>query len=465
MVGHDGLGRRIYDYREQGSNSDGRRDYTYLPNGQLGGITGTTAAGNPYALSLRYDAEGRPLTISYSSGDSYELFWDDAGRLIAVAIAGSVQVRWHYHYLGNTLVAATREMADGTGGVKRFWPITDERGLISRMVDEVGATYWQARWNAEGAREMVGTAQPAMWVPFGLAGQLILDGTEASSAVGSTARPSIALNQLRAYDPLLGAFLQPDAADQASRLLPEGYLYGRGDPIGHVDRSGARAKRNTHGIDKLIPKGWELHYDNSCAAKQKEFEQATTDAINAVWGCPDGQCGGALGENVRRQWIFAMLTGTYFCPTEGHDVTATYGAQRTETWSVYPSTDKHYPGMIQYKKMPALAATLIVYQGNTLGGRLTAFGTNFQGSCLAQTLAHEALHGVVATIPAELAQLDYASDGSHDAGVLYLGRVPANSGAEPVTWGQSINGGFHAQIPKEEAMVERLDKCVTCAKK
>src|SRR4051812_15721440 len=165
---------------------------------------------------MRYDAEGRPNTISYSSGDSYELFWDDADRLIAATISGSNDIRWHYRYLGSALVAATREVV-GLGEVKRFWVISDERGLISRLVDGVGATYWQAHWDAAGWRHVEGRASD-MWVPFGLAGQVILDGTEAGTvAAGQSLRPELALNQLRAYDPLQGAFLQPDPADQSGR--------------------------------------------------------------------------------------------------------------------------------------------------------------------------------------------------------------------------------------------------------
>ena len=94
VLGYDALGRRSFDYSTSDVNKS-RRDYTYLPNGQLGTVTGQDKNGVPYSKTMRYDVEGRPLTISTNT-DSYELFWDGANRLIAVSI-NSGAIRWHYH--------------------------------------------------------------------------------------------------------------------------------------------------------------------------------------------------------------------------------------------------------------------------------------------------------------------------------------------------------------------------------
>ena len=136
-----------------------RRDYTYLPNGQLGKIVSRSVSGAAYNTTIRYDHAGLPVTVS-SGSDSYELFWDEQSRLIDMVVTkqpvintGIFTVRWHYHYLGTTLLAATREVEQGTYDtsgayraiyrngwtVKRFCVVADERGLPHRMLDEQGA--------------------------------------------------------------------------------------------------------------------------------------------------------------------------------------------------------------------------------------------------------------------------------------------------------------------------------------
>ena len=106
VVAHDALGRRSYDY-DNFDPTRSRRDYTYLPGGQLGTISGRTPGNAPYTVTMRYDERGRPIVVSSTIGDSYELFWDDVDRLISVQITpigprGTapqiLSIRWHYHY-------------------------------------------------------------------------------------------------------------------------------------------------------------------------------------------------------------------------------------------------------------------------------------------------------------------------------------------------------------------------------
>ncbi|MFN0248536.1 MAG: discoidin domain-containing protein [Kofleriaceae bacterium] len=197
---HDALGRRTADY-DASEPTTSRRNYTYLPNGQLGSVE---SVGSNRIYHMRYDEDGHPVTISEYSGtglyNTYELFWS-GDLLIATQInfatsrpvpnatpclsAGGCYtyslIRWHYHYLGGTPLAATRERVhtDGTVYTNLFWLLTDERGLVHRAVDIQGATWWQAQWDANGTRTWIGRPQPEMWIPFGLPGQVVLGDYEA----------------------------------------------------------------------------------------------------------------------------------------------------------------------------------------------------------------------------------------------------------------------------------------------
>jgi len=448
VVGYDGIGRRAFEYQAVSASTGqtmSRRDYAYLPNGQLGEIRGWTLEGQPYSVAMRYDVEGRPNTISYSSGDNYELFWDDMNRLVAASIEGAHNVRWSYHYVGQTLVAATREIEGAVTDVKRFWAISDERGLIFRMVDEQGATYWQARWDATGWRSVEGTPQPDMWVPFGLSGQLIVEHTEAAPvSTSSSVRPSIVLNQLRAYDPLFGAFLQPDPADQSSRLLPEGYLLARGDYLGHVDSSGANSKIRQQ-YNKLIWPGWELAFDGSCAGgRVAELQAAIDQAIADIDSCPLEKCGAAgFAPSLRKQWIFALLTGINYCISPNGELRLPRA----------PTTIANSDGFIVADTSGTLATaqTLIAYGGTTLGGRRSVFTS--VSPCLARSVAHEAMHGVFKTLPISLISPSEPTRDGWGVGELYYGVVG------DWTWDRD------GELDEDKKMIPYLNTCIHCARK
>lgn len=57
-LGYDVVGRRSFEY-DSIDPVRSRRDYTYLPNGQLGTITGKTPTSVGYTTSVNYDHEGR----------------------------------------------------------------------------------------------------------------------------------------------------------------------------------------------------------------------------------------------------------------------------------------------------------------------------------------------------------------------------------------------------------------------
>lgn len=420
VIGYDTLGRRTFEYQSTSATLS-RRDYTYLPNGQLGKVTGRDLAGQRYTIEVRYDEEGRPLTIA-SGTDAYELFWDDANRLTGVVITGGTTVSWHYHYLGSTLIAATRVIPNPwpqPPSVKRFWAVTDERGLIYRWLDEQGATFWQARWDASGWRQIVGTPQPNMWVPFALPKQVAIEGT-AASAGGNTVRPNITLNTKRAYDPVLGAFLVSDAKDQAFRLGPEGYYYGRNNPVGLLDATGDSSEASNRALALLL--GQTLGFDASCSLVDREqLTNAVASAIGQIQTCTSGECGLPGGENVRRKWIAALFRETYYCPKK----------------------DGSYPYLVATDNLL-----------NTLRGHAVAwtfpedeFPNSFMSpaslggfGCMAQHVAHEALHWVHYNTDAAwlfIGTADPAPCATCLTGLTIAGmygdkKVPLPNGADPV---------------------------------
>jgi len=76
------------------------------------------------------------------------------------------------------------------------------------------------------------------WIPFALPGQIVLGSEAVTGTSTTTVRPSIALNGWRSYDPLFGAFLQPDTNDQSGTSWPEQYFLALNNPVAFQDRIG-----------------------------------------------------------------------------------------------------------------------------------------------------------------------------------------------------------------------------------
>jgi RHS repeat-associated protein len=399
VLGYDALGRRISDY-DSFDQANSQRNYTYLPNGQLGSIVSP----GKYSLALFYDEEGRPLTMTTTGtlgSKTYLFYYDDADRLIALRIgytdgSGKI-VFWHYHYLALQPIGATREVTTTGTVVKRFWFTYDERGLIHQMLDNQGVSYFSASWDASGWRTLQQQGDTDVWVPFGLANQVILTGTEASAAGSgySDTRPAIAINDLRAYDPLTGGFLSPDPADVAGRRAPEGYVAARNSPLAFQDPDGASASAYFSVTPWSNP--WfsmgpvdSLTFTDSCSGSERQsIMNATADALRQVMTCTTGACGFTNGEEFRRHWLFALANARYSCPKEGDPVPNGYGASIS-------SVDNQ----------GNVGAPYIRYQGHTAYAISVGFGPlglrgawispaafqEAEGTCLSQTLAHEAFH-------------------------------------------------------------------------
>ena len=440
VLGHDALGRRSFEY-DAFDATRSRRDYTYLPNGQLGTITGQTPTNAAYEASVNYDHEGRPLTMSFQTGSGvailYEWYWDDSSRLISMRVddnPGQVTQRkvwtWHYHYLGDQVVAATREKKVGTAApvVQRYWAEFDERGLIYNMVTIQGVKDLSARYDASGWRQVVTQVGGAdMYVPFGLPGQLTLErvatngataGVDSTAAYASGAgfahtRPPLMLNQWRVYDPLLGAYLQPDGLDRSGRMEPEGYVYARSGPTTWVDPT-ARDSRTKNSKDPELP---PENVNGNCG-DSSVFVRAATKARSDIQKCTGGACGFPGGDTIRRAFMYSLVTGHYDCPKNFWDPKEKIGF------------GPGFKGFVSFASLSSLIASNL----NPIAGvsliphqfpyrdRKTIFSPaigNPPRGCLAREIAHEAFHAALHSLHQEVASTadvawldDYLEKGS-----------------------------------------------------
>jgi hypothetical protein len=437
VIAHDGLGRRTYEY-DSIDPVRSRRDYTYTPNGQLDTIVGRTPSNQIYGFSFRYDDRGRPIKIAtFLDGydrDMYDLYWDDADRLIAASImmpacrgtttpgdlfcsVGYRTASWHYHYLGSQLVAATHQLGSQT---HRYWAAADERGLIYRLLDQNGGTVWQSRWDANGSRtavDFLGSGSiNEMWVPFGLPGQVVLQtmpiaqqvggggptsnpGTEAfASGSGWTwTRTALALNRWRTLDPFTGSFLQPDDADLAARLFPEGYLAFRSNPVLMADPAGRESYLMTD-----LTLGTTLtpyRFDKSCTeTRQLEVIAAAGKAYRKLSACDTGACSDPTS---KRNLIRRLTDAQFFC----HPHRDYYTAPQGYFVRINVVEEDVNGTQVKVPKVTAVLGVSIWPRMRTQkpGGRMTyipAGPTVYgEGECLADTLAHEAYHDVIRRIP------------------------------------------------------------------
>jgi hypothetical protein len=271
---------------------------------------------------------------------------------------------------------ATRELA-GTSNVKTFWAVTDERGFVYRLIDYSGATWWQARWDASGWQTWVGTPQPEMWVPFGLPGQVVLGatrrttgtvwGTEAANSGGpsATARPPIALNQWRGYDPFVGMFFQPDTVDQLGATRPEGYAYGFFNSVKNADPMGLATDIYECGLHEVAT-----------------WLAAVGQVYSDISKCIEGECGLPGGDTLRRTWLSELLKiGAIACLNP--DRISPFGSIRRSDGAIkVPSETVFSAYAYSLPASPELASSLIV----------VGYYHNDIHTCPKQIIAHEVLH-------------------------------------------------------------------------
>jgi RHS repeat-associated protein len=297
---YDALGRRTMD-RDLFDAVNSRRDYTYLPNGRLGTISGRNSSGQPYSFSILYDADARPFsvvkTVSGSVAGSYDYYYDLEGNLFgARVVEGFTSSRWMFLYADGERFGAIRDCSSGCGGgptLKRYIFINDLRGHLRRVIDANSMTYFQSDYLASGWRQPEVTSSNTFF-PFSLPGQIVLDGTEArASGLYNYTRPPIHLNHHREYDPFTGAFIEPDPLDSKPRHNPEGFAIARLNPLAFADPSGLLSISCDKPLD--FP-GFE----------KKVVEHITTAALKIA------RCVGCDLE-LRRAWLYQLYIADYRC--------------------------------------------------------------------------------------------------------------------------------------------------------
>jgi hypothetical protein len=421
VLGHDVVGRRTFEY-DAADPVASRRDYQYLPSGQLGRIDGVDVAGAPYHVLVNYDVDGRPLTIRQvgTTERSVELFHDEGGRLIAARVTrGSIVERWSFHFLGGAPIAASRVTVGATTDVHRFWFVTDERGLVHRVVDHGGFEHFRATYDASGRRTAEVHAAD-LWMPFGLQGQVVLDGTEATAVCGTgcaRVRPPLALNHMRVYDPHMARFLEPDSGDLSTRMSPEGYSYGRNALGAAIDPTGMSASWP----EWMTPvSGSTFFLTRSCQQYSERITEALSTAIQQLDACRSGLCAFPGSQALRTQWSYFLYRGQWDCPGKGEIATLPHPTtERMEPVKyVLP-----YPGIQDGPGGPNQRGQRNGMFGDERGGASYAANRYVRGtsytilapivfaekpfvdghgnlSCLRKTVAHEALHSTLHTTSA-----------------------------------------------------------------
>jgi RHS repeat-associated protein len=235
-----------------------------------------------------------------------------------------------------------------------------------------------------------------MWIPFGLPGQLILDKTIAYASGGgfTHTRPALALNQWRVYDPLIGAFLQPDGADLKSRLAPEGYVFARAAPTEFTDPSGLSSRLfysfGDHLFNRLledgIGPGVSYQFDSSCNDEDRlTYMIAHNLAFLKLVICAKGICGSSRG---KRAWLATLSLGEVHCRT-ANNYNTRFGPDGD--WA---------PGVDGVLHSPTEGDAYALSREGPDGRSLfSAFALEDSSECLASVIAHEAVHRSIDILP------------------------------------------------------------------
>lgn len=146
----------------------------------------------------------------------------------------------------------------------------------------------------------------------------------------------------------------------------------------------------------------------------EKIRNAVNQAYTDIAKCNEGDCGGtsAGATNFKRQWMFAMLTGNYYCGRAGHPLRLpVLGAGKDGPWQTInvwsfakleaEKRDAGWEGMLNLGDNMGTEAWTLEGARNFVGGRNMGLGDTVRdGSCLAKVLAHEAAHGAYNSLPA-----------------------------------------------------------------
>ena len=169
--------------------------------------------------AYRYDDRGRLVSVRNAAGLDVGIEWDPLGRLLAIDQNHTVTVSRHFGPLLGEIATGGLPTAQLTWAAGRLWNVASsgaEDTIVSDLAGNVVGS-------VDGAGRLVG-ATPLD--PFGVPAPAPV------TAAGYRSMPGVAgiwLFPSRAYEPLLGRFLQPDPAGLEGELHP--YLFARHSPL------------------------------------------------------------------------------------------------------------------------------------------------------------------------------------------------------------------------------------------
>ncbi|MFM8330105.1 MAG: RHS repeat domain-containing protein [Candidatus Methylumidiphilus sp.] len=254
-----------------------------------GGFTGQYAydsAGNAtadgFGRRFRYNAQGRLAAIQMQNGKTETLTYDGLGQLTqkqftgtpAVSLYGRAQFQtgngWQVGYLGGKLYYQASQVAGVTGTAavqsKGVANVADLGGRVTSTMAYGTSTSWQVLGSSSQTPYGVMTnllgGQQSAGYPANLSSASYYPEAPWGTVQGRETGSGLAmLGGYRAYDPVIGRFLQMDSMSPFGRGGLNGYAYALNNPIAYWDPTGHYAKLKHKRYGPKPPSG---HHSSGC---------------------------------------------------------------------------------------------------------------------------------------------------------------------------------------------------------